>query len=385
MRGSVRALHELGFVGVKFDSCSMFHNLTRWAELLNATGRAVLTENCHQGGYAPGMRQWQAYAKNATSGEYSRHLGYYVAGSDDEPPLLNSTFDECVSECSARGAKCVGICFESDEPVPRGPIAKCYVKGTGARFAPMDLSNSNHCTGVTSPSDCPYNFFRTSGDIQRHWTAVLANLESTVPFLTGAHPLSRPGAWAYPDMLEVGNLANASESRSHFGAWAIISSPLILSFDLSKSELLDAMWPIITNRAVIAVNQKWAGHPGRRVHSATSSQVWAKPLGNGAHAVFFLSTGPHEEPALAIPYANVSVALANTTLAVCVRDLYTNKEYGPFQPRLQPELRLPWALPPHDSAFLCVRAVSGPRGGDRSAAPGIVCEAAADAGCPPHA
>jgi hypothetical protein len=34
------------------------------------------------------------------------------------------------------------------------------------------------------------------------------------------------------DMLEVGRLHNFSESRTHFGAWAVMSSPLILSFDL---------------------------------------------------------------------------------------------------------------------------------------------------------
>ena len=50
-----------------------------------------------------------------------------------------------------------------------------------------------------------------SGDIQRSWRHVLLNLASTSRFLTGDAPLSRPGAWAYPDMLEVGNLANTTE------------------------------------------------------------------------------------------------------------------------------------------------------------------------------
>ena len=30
-------------------------NLSKWHELLNATGRPVMVENCHQGGEAPGM------------------------------------------------------------------------------------------------------------------------------------------------------------------------------------------------------------------------------------------------------------------------------------------------------------------------------------------
>ena len=60
-------------------------------------------------------------------------------------------------------------------------------------------------------------------------------------------------------MLEVGNLANATEDRSHFGAWCIISSPLILSFNLSDSIRMERVWPIITNRRLLAVNQMWAG------------------------------------------------------------------------------------------------------------------------------
>ena len=86
------------------------------------------------------------------------------------------------------------------------------------------------------------------------WDRMLSNLGSTVPFLgthgKGKPALSRPGAWAYPDMLEVGRLKNFTESRTHFAAWAVMSSPLILSFDLRVDKVLDDMWPIISNRDV---------------------------------------------------------------------------------------------------------------------------------------
>ena len=52
-------------------------------------------------------------------------------------------------------------------------------------------------------------------------------------------------------------------------AWAIISSPLILSFNLSDDKRMDRAWPIITNKAVLAVNQKWAGSPGNGVIERT--------------------------------------------------------------------------------------------------------------------
>ena len=60
-------------------------------------------------------------------------------------------------------------------------------------------------------------------------------------------------------MLEVGNLANATEDRSHFSAWCIVSSPLILSFNLSDAVRMDRAWPIITNHRLLAINQMWAG------------------------------------------------------------------------------------------------------------------------------
>ena len=45
------------------------------------------------------------------------------------------------------------------------------------------------------------------------------------------------------------------EARTHFGAWAIVSSPLILSHDMTNDTVTDTIWPIISNKEVIAVNQ----------------------------------------------------------------------------------------------------------------------------------
>lgn len=63
-------------------------------------------------------------------------------------------------------------------------------------------------------------------------------------------------------------------------AWAIMSSPLILSFNMNDTARMDRAWPVITNKAVIAVNQRWAGNPGRRISlEPNGMQAWAKPLG----------------------------------------------------------------------------------------------------------
>ena len=52
------------------------------------------------------------------------------------------------------------------------------------------------------------------------------------------------------------------ENRVHFGGWCIVSSPLILAYNLSEPARRELVWDIITNKEAIYVNQQWAGHPG---------------------------------------------------------------------------------------------------------------------------
>ncbi len=117
---------------------------------------------------------------------------------------------------------------------------------------------------------CPWNFYRTSGDVRASYHSVMANLKTTYKYADTL--LSRPGCWAYPDMLEIGcsngpgggedpGLSD-EEERTHFGAWAIISSPLIISMDINNLTVMDKSWPLISNKEVLAVNQAWFGHPG---------------------------------------------------------------------------------------------------------------------------
>ena len=201
MAGTVNDTVKYKFDGLKLDSCSQFNNMSEWARLLNATGHTVLLENCHQGGLVPGQR---------------------IPGQEIDGP---ETF----------------------------------------------------CKGNTDISDCPYHMYRTSDDIYNHWENAINNINSVTPYLSSADPSvpprSRPGAWAYPDMLEVGNFGcptgtsgctltgPPTEDRSQFAMWAITSSPLVLSFDVSQKSALDRLWPILSNREVIAVNQHYEiGH-----------------------------------------------------------------------------------------------------------------------------
>jgi len=112
---------------------------------------------------------------------------------------------------------------------------------------------------------CPFNWYRTSGDINSGTMSWYKNLQTTTKFQDYNTPLSVPSCWAYPDMLEVGRVSGTVEwNRAHFGAWCIVSAPLILGLHMTE-ELLKPIIDIITNSEAVAVNQAWAGHPGMLV------------------------------------------------------------------------------------------------------------------------
>ena len=150
------------------------------------------------------MTQWQGYTRilnaSSASGAYSHRLGYFAVGHDAYAPIANTSYQGCKAACDK--IDCFGFCFQDEDPAPEH-VALCYVKNETTHFQSADLSDSGHCKGDEGVSDCPYNLYRTSGDIGTYWDRVLSNLGSTVPFLDGDKPLLRPGSWAYPDMLEV--------------------------------------------------------------------------------------------------------------------------------------------------------------------------------------
>jgi len=103
---------------------------------------------------------------------------------------------------------------------------------------------------------------------------MIYNLNTTIELAEAK--LSYPGCWAYPDMLEVGCEGGGgggsgmtdAETRTHFAAWSIVSSPLVLSLDVRDDEVMDKWWELITNKEAIAVNQAWAGHSGSPFYSS---------------------------------------------------------------------------------------------------------------------
>ena len=74
----------------------------------------------------------------------------------------------------------------------------------GVVTGPDDDPSNNIGVGLDRSSApthswCPFNLFRTSGDIRQTWASVHRNLQTALPYLDKDTPLSQPHCWAYPD------------------------------------------------------------------------------------------------------------------------------------------------------------------------------------------
>ncbi|GBG33929.1 Alpha-galactosidase [Hondaea fermentalgiana] len=230
----------------------------------------------------------------------------------------------------------------------------------GSRSGTIMIENCHWGKTVPTLDSCPFHFYRTSGDIRAKWKSMFANLQSTRKF-QGEKPLSRPGCWAYPDMLEVGLLANEAEDRTHFAAWVITSSPLILGHRITDEKVTTRIWPIISNKLAISINQEWAGHPGRVVQEVDGAgmrkiQAWAKPLPDNRVAVLFINDNdPSLEPdEVSLSLSLLGIQAANqVTSAIDVwsgedrlREVVISSSKGDQDPHLLVKVA------GHDSVFL---------------------------------
>lgn len=109
----------------------------------------------------------------------------------------------------------------------------------------------------------------------------IADLQSNLRKYSG------PGHWNDPDMLEVGNGMTYNEDKAHFSLWSMMAAPLIAGNDIRK--MSKQTLEILTNRAVIDIDQDSLGIQGFRYLDKDGLQVWCKPLKNGDWAICFIN------------------------------------------------------------------------------------------------
>lgn len=196
---------------------------------------------------------------------------------------------------------------------------------------PIEIENCRnyrYVDNLTQTTPCEAQLFRSTEDNAPDFLSIMANLvmNTRAPTSRGAGPygptgpwgglpISHPGCWSYPDMLEIGpekckqdlpagtcgshssarreGGLNANQSRTHFAAWCIVSSPLILGHDLSSAESYDAAWPIVSNVDAIAIDQESAGNDfGRLVAVSNHSFKTDVYHGSGCECVWLGSSLP---------------------------------------------------------------------------------------------
>jgi hypothetical protein len=172
---------------------------------------------------------------------------------------------------------------------------------------------------------------------------------------------------------------SADEARTHFAAWAIVSSPLTLSHDVNNKEVMDAVWPIISNKEAIAVNQAYAGHSGSAFKQSedvvTLDEVDYAAVHKGMSVEDVAAVGPATAPSFqyyykpmeadgaktAVLLMNNGAAAADLTLAFAdipgvtcskchVRDIWARKDLGDFEGSF-----IAKAVASHDAPFLVIQ------------------------------
>ena len=130
------------------------------------------------------------------------------------------------------------------------------------------------------------NLWRTTGDINPTWDRI-----AKIGFSQdGLERYAAPGHWNDPDMLEVGNgKLSMAENRSHFSLWAMLAAPLLAGNDLPNMK--PEVRAILTNKAVIAIDQDALGKQGHRAYAEGEFEVWERPLSGGAMAICIIDNG----------------------------------------------------------------------------------------------
>jgi len=180
------------------------------------------------------------------------------------------------------------------------------------------------------------HLWRTTGDITDDY-ATMAKIGFDK---NGRAEHAGPGGWNDPDMLEIGNGGMShDEYATHMTLWAMSAAPLMMGHDLRQSS--PEVLRMLENREVIAVDQDALGVQGKAVRREGTTEVWTKPLADGAVAVALFNRG---QAAATMKLAPADAGLETVQAA---RDLWAGVD-------LEASLKV-FAVPAHGVVLLKVK------------------------------
>jgi alpha-galactosidase len=169
------------------------------------------------------------------------------------------------------------------------------------------------------------HLWRTTGDINSSWSSLTSIIDQNIT--NQCYRYGKPGAWNDMDMMEVGNGSfTADENRSHFTIWAMNASPLICGNDVRS--MSNAVFAILANREIIALDQDPLGWNGRRLRVTGNVDVWVKKLAsadtnlNRKWAVTLLNRGTAAATNTVINWSDFGETTASA--AYGIRDLWSH-------------------------------------------------------------
>ncbi|MGC9198212.1 MAG: glycoside hydrolase family 27 protein [Acidobacteriaceae bacterium] len=134
------------------------------------------------------------------------------------------------------------------------------------------------------------NLWRTGGDITNTWASI-EKIGFSQPAIAS---YAGPGHWNDPDNLEVGNAGvSDEEGRTQMSLWALLRAPLIAGNDLRS--MTPATREILTNAAVIAIDQDRLALPLKQVVDEPSIKVYVRKLWGSDVALGIFNTA--DQPA----------------------------------------------------------------------------------------
>lgn len=182
--------------------------------------------------------------------------------------------------------------------------------------------------------------WRISDDFWDEWPM----LEAQFTRLENWHAVDTSGGWPDADMLPLGRLAlgaratkfTPDEQRTLMTLWAIARSPLIMGGDLRHLDA--ATLALLTNRAVLAVNQ--ASRDNRPHFVADGTRIWsARPAeGTGAYVALFNTTAKPME-------VGISLSMLGLPASVTATDLWSGQTIG------RASHRFARPIPPHGAGL----------------------------------
>jgi alpha-galactosidase len=184
-------------------------------------------------------------------------------------------------------------------------------------------------------------------DTADNWSSLLKNAFVSDDYLQEDwRPHIGPGAWHDLDMFALGPQCSTPT------AWALYSSPLILSCDLEALSEFEVR--LFANEEVIAVNQDRLGRPATRLceervqplgrsEPSHNRRIWARPLADGGYAVGLFNLADQADE------VSFELKLLGLLGSATVRNLWERRDLG------RAEGRLSITVPAHGAQLVRVK------------------------------